>query len=119
MHIVAGMTDMTDATVIAVEDLRGGSTFVGDDHGGVPVSSILDRSEPGGGPALHRHPYDEVWVVEEGQATFTAGKRRLAAGPGTVVVVRAGTPHKFLNTGTTPVRMVCIHTSSRMQTEWL
>ena len=113
------MKDITDAAVIPVEQLRDGNTFVGADHGGVPASFILDRSEPGGGPALHRHTYDEVWIVEEGHATFTAGDRTLEAGPGTVVVVRAGTPHRFTNTGTTPMRMVCIHTSARMQTEWL
>jgi len=113
------MKDITDAAVIPVEQLRDGNTFVGADHGGVPASFILDRSEPGGGPALHRHTYDEVWIVEEGHATFTAGDRTLEAGPGTVVVVRAKTPHRFTNTGTTPMRMVCIHTSARMQTEWL
>jgi mannose-6-phosphate isomerase-like protein (cupin superfamily) len=110
---------MTEATVIAFEALRDGNTFVGADHGGVPASFILDRSEPGQGPALHRHPYDEVWVVEEGQATFTAGDETVPAGAGTVIIVRAGTPHRFVNTGSTPMRMICIHTSARMQTEWL
>ena len=28
-------------------------------------------------------------------------------------------PHKFANTGTTPLRMVCINTSARMETEGL
>src|SRR5215207_3600986 len=28
---------------------------------------------PGGGPKLHRHPYEEVFIVQEGTATFTAG----------------------------------------------
>jgi len=113
------MTETTNATILTAADLRDGDTFVGADHGGVPASFILDRSEPGGGPALHRHAYDEVWIVQEGHATFTAGDRTLEAGPGNVVIVRAGTPHRFTNTGTTPMRMVCIHASSRMQTEWL
>jgi mannose-6-phosphate isomerase-like protein (cupin superfamily) len=112
---------MSGAAVIDIEELRRGETpvFVGADHGGVPVSFILDRSNPGSGPALHRHPYDEVWVLEEGHASFTAGDRTLTAGPGSVVIVPAGTPHSFTNTGTTPLRMVCIHTRSRMETEWL
>jgi mannose-6-phosphate isomerase-like protein (cupin superfamily) len=109
------------AAVIAMEELRrsDGWVFVGADRGGVPVSFILDRSEPGRGPALHRHPYDEVWVLDEGEATFTAGDRTLAAGPGSVVVVPAGTPHSFRNTGSKPLRMICIHTSPRLETEWL
>ena len=112
---------MTDAAVIDFEELRRGETpvFIGADHGGVPTSFILDSSDPGGGPALHRHPYDEVWVLYDGHVSFTAGDRTLAAGPGSVVVVLAGTPHKFTNTGTTSLRMVCIHTRARMETEWL
>ena len=36
-----------------------GGTLVGEDHG-ASVSLILDESDPGGGPRLHRHPYDET-----------------------------------------------------------
>jgi len=31
---------------------------------GATISVILDRSEPGQGLRLHRHPYDEIWVVQ-------------------------------------------------------
>ncbi len=112
---------MTEATLISFAELgrEGSFTFRGADHGDVPTSFILDRSKPGAGPALHRHPYDEVWILEEGEATFTAGDRTLTAGPGSILVVGAGTPHKFINTGTTPLRMVCIHPRARMETEWL
>lgn len=96
-----------------------GFTFRGIAVGGTPVCFIFDRSQPGEGPALHRHPYDELWLLEEGTASFTAGQRRLDAGPGQVVVVAAGTPHKFVNTGDRPLRMVCIHTQAQMETEWL
>ncbi|MGI8562098.1 MAG: cupin domain-containing protein [Candidatus Dormibacter sp.] len=112
---------MTEATLISFAELgrEGSFTFGGADHGDVPTSFILDRSKPGAGPALHRPPYDEVWILEEGEATFTAGDRTLTAGPGSILIVGAGTPHKFINTGTTPLRMVCIHPRARMETEWL
>lgn len=112
---------MTEVTVIDFAELGQGDslTFRGADHGGVPTSFILDRSKPGGGPAWHRHPYDEVWILEEGEASFTAGERTLTAGPGSILIVRRGTPHKFTNTGSTPLRMVCIHPQPRMETEWL
>ena len=115
------MTKTGEASVIDVEELRSGRsfTFLGGEHGGIPVTAILDRSEPGMGPALHRHPYDEVWILEEGQATFTAGDREVTAGPGTILVVSAGTPHCFTNTGTVPMRMTCIHPRPRPETEWL
>jgi hypothetical protein len=32
----------------------------GADHGST-ISVSLDDSEPGRGPRLHRHPYDETW----------------------------------------------------------
>src|ERR1700730_6410815 len=112
---------MTKTMVIDVEELGQGDarTFRGGEHGGVPVSFILDREEPGRGPALHRHPYDEVWILEEGEVSLRAGDRTLTAGPGSIVIVPAGTPHSFTNTGSTRLRMVCIHPRPWMETEWL
>jgi len=37
-----------------------------------PVSLHLTEGiVPGQGPRLHRHPYEEVFVVHEGQATYS------------------------------------------------
>jgi quercetin dioxygenase-like cupin family protein len=80
----------------------------GEDHGAT-VSLILDESDPGCGPRLHRHPYDETWVVIQGALTFQAGDERFAAGPGDIVVVPPGTPHRFTNDGPGRSRLVCIH----------
>ena len=90
----------------------------GEDHGAT-VSLILDESGPGGGPRLHRHPYDETWVVIEGSLTFQAGEERFAAGPGDIVVVPPGTPHRFTNDGPGTSRLVCIHAHPTFDTEWL
>lgn len=111
---------MTTTALIDFKDQDRGSgyTFRGSEHGGVPVSIIVDRSRPGEGPALHRHPYDEVWVVEQGEITFTAGDRSFPARAGAVVVVAAGEFHRFVNTGDTPLQMVCIHTRAQIETEW-
>ncbi len=70
----------------------------GADHGAT-ISLILDRSEPGQGPRLHKHTYDETWVVIEGNLTFQAGEEQLKAGPGDIVIVPPGVPHKFTNEG--------------------
>ena len=90
----------------------------GEDHGAT-VSLILDHSEPGQGPRLHRHPYDETWVVIEGNLTFQAGDQQLEAGPGAIVIVPPDTPHKFINHGPGRSHLVCIHASPRFVTEWL
>lgn len=97
---------------------REGDTIRGADHGAT-VSLILDHSAPGGGPRLHRHPYDETWVVQAGTVSFTAGDETLEAGPGDVVVVPAGVPHKFTNTGSGESELVCIHASPTIIGEWL
>ncbi len=90
----------------------------GAEHGAT-ISLILDSSEAGQGPRLHRHPYDETWVVIEGTVDFQAGDEHLNAGPGDVVIVPAEAPHKFTNQGPGRSRLVCIHASPRVIGEWL
>jgi quercetin dioxygenase-like cupin family protein len=97
---------------------RGDANVIGADHGAT-VSLILDRSQPGEGPRLHRHPYDETWVVQEGSLTFTAGETEYQAAPGDVIIVPPDVPHKFVNDGPERASLVCIHASPRFVTEWL
>jgi quercetin dioxygenase-like cupin family protein len=103
--------------VIHSSELETG-TLKGIDHGAT-ISLILDHSEPGQGPRLHRHPYDETWVVVEGRLTFQAGDDGIKAGPGDIVIVPPGVAHKFTNDGPGPSRLVCIHANPTMVTEWL
>lgn len=93
--------------------------FEGVDHGGVPISFLLVEAAPGGGPALHKHKYAEVFVVVEGEATYIAGSEERHVIAGEIVVVPAGTPHRFFNSGKGPLRQVDIHASRRFVTEWL
>jgi mannose-6-phosphate isomerase-like protein (cupin superfamily) len=90
----------------------------GAEHGAT-TSLILDHSEPGHGPRLHEHPYDETWVVIEGQLTFRAGEEQLDAGPGDIVIVPPRTPHGFTNRGPGRAYLVCIHANPTFETEWL
>ncbi len=61
--------------VISREDLdrgRGPTSYVfeGYKHGATSISlHLTDGIASGEGPRLHRHPYEEVFVVYEGQAT--------------------------------------------------
>ena len=91
------------AHVIARDELAHGAIahkFEGYRCGDVNVSFFLVDSPPGSGAGLHTHPYEEVFVVQEGEVTFTVGEARIEATAGQIVVVPAGLPHKFVNSGT-------------------
>jgi mannose-6-phosphate isomerase-like protein (cupin superfamily) len=111
-----------EAVVIPIGELdptKHSHEFVGADHGDVPFSVILVHTGPGGGPAVHRHPYAEVFVVEAGEATFTLGDRQVVVPGGHVVVGPPDMPHGFTNTGTDELRLTAIHGNPRFITEWL
>jgi mannose-6-phosphate isomerase-like protein (cupin superfamily) len=88
-------------------------------HHEAGVSFIVIDAPPGRGPKLHRHPYEEVFVVQEGTVTFTAADEVIEASGGQVVVVPAGVAHKFVNSRTGRLRQIDIHPSGRFITEWL
>ena len=107
--------------VIDMADLAASETaheFQGH-HYDAGVSFIVVDAPPGSGPKLHKHPYEEVFVVQEGSVTFTAGDDVIEARGGQVVVVPAGVPHKFANSGTGRLRQIDIHASERFITDWL
>jgi mannose-6-phosphate isomerase-like protein (cupin superfamily) len=94
-------------------------SFVGADHGGVPVCVILVHTPRGAGPELHRHPYPEVFVLEAGEATFTVGEDEVVARGGQIVIAPANTWHGFKNTGGGELRLTAIHAAASFDTEWL
>src|SRR5687767_10451065 len=87
-----------------IGDLPGGENalrFDGEAHG-ANVSFFLTRNRPGTGPALHRHPYEETFIIEEGEARFTIGEETIDVRAGRIVVAPAGMAHAFVNTGEGP-----------------
>ncbi|MGI8911389.1 MAG: cupin domain-containing protein [Rubrobacteraceae bacterium] len=107
--------------VIDVNGLPGGENavrFDGYEHG-ANVSFFITRNRPGTGPGLHLHPYEETFIVQEGEARYTVGGETIEVRAGQIVMAPAGTPHKFVNTGPGVLRQVNIHPVARMQTEWL
>lgn len=91
--------------------------FAGDDNGGVSVSIFFVQAEPGRGAPLHRHEYDEVIVVEEGRSRLVVGDEVYEAGKGDLHVIKAGTPHGFVNVGDGVLRQMDIHTNPRFRQE--
>lgn len=109
-------------TIINVTDLpasRIARELEGSQFDGLPLSLILVDAPPGAGPSLHKHPYEEVFILQEGEATFTLGDEEIVAHAGQVVIVPPDTPHRFVNSGTGPLRQVDIHASAAFETEWL
>jgi quercetin dioxygenase-like cupin family protein len=102
--------------MIATSDLPGNlvGRFEGREHGS-SVSFFIGTFDAGTGPGLHRHPYDETFIVEAGSATFTVADETFELSAGQIAVVPANTPHKFVSGE--GFRLISISPSDRMQQE--
>jgi quercetin dioxygenase-like cupin family protein len=112
---------MSDVEFLRIDELPFSNVareLVGADHGGVGVCVIVVDAPPGRGPSLHRHPYAEIVITQEGRATFLLGDEQREVGAGEIVIVPAGQWHGFVNSGDAPLRQIDIHLSPRFETEW-
>ena len=104
--------DAGPARLVSFETLSttgAGVRFEGADHG-AEVSVIVVRMAAGDQPTMrHRHPYPEVWIVEQGEATFDVGERSIIAPARHIVVAPPHVPHRFRNTGSTDLHLVSVH----------
>jgi quercetin dioxygenase-like cupin family protein len=106
---------------IQINDLFGSERarrFEGRDHGAT-VSSFISRHAPGEGPGLHRHPYEETFIMLEGTATFSVDGETIEAHAGEIVIAPAGAAHGFVNSGDSRLLQVSIHPSDHVIQEWL
>ena len=74
-------------------------TFEGGTHGPASVSFFLVHNQPGQGPQLHQHPYDETFIILEGRVLVRVGDETVEGGPGDIVIGPPDTPHGFTNLG--------------------
>lgn len=93
--------------------------FVGKPYGSEVCVIFNSWKEPGGGPAMHRHPYSETFVVREGHVLFEVDGLEIEAKAGQIIVVPPGAAHKFTNLGPGPIEMIDIHANGSFITEWL
>jgi mannose-6-phosphate isomerase-like protein (cupin superfamily) len=84
--------------------------FVGETEG-APFSAYIVTAKPGQGPPLHTHPYVEVAFTLEGCATITVGDEQREVRAGGIVVIPAGCPHRFINSGNSVLRQIDVHAS--------
>jgi mannose-6-phosphate isomerase-like protein (cupin superfamily) len=91
-----------------------GHMMLGRDHGFEQLSLIITETQPNGGPPLHTHETEEAHVLTEGSATYwivdpsTRERRVFTVAAPYVARIPAGHPHTFINSGTSPFRLVAV-----------
>ncbi len=101
---------------LSIEEER---TYQGREQQDLPISFFWVQTPPSEGPRLHAHPYPEIFVVQEGHATFTVGEDTIEVDGGQIVIAPAHVPHTFLNSGEGLLRQITIHPSPQVITQWL
>jgi quercetin dioxygenase-like cupin family protein len=86
--------------------------FVGAEHD-VSISSFLYNGVTGSGPVPHRHPYDEIQVIQGGRARYKVNGSEFEAGAGEILVIKAGEVHEFTVISAEPLVQVDVHVSPR------
>ena len=109
---------MTVISQAALPFSRIARELIGAEHG-AGVCLLFVDAPPGDGPSLHRHRYEEIFIIEEGRCTFHVDGEEFDAQAGEIVIAPAGAAHRFVNTGDGPLRQIDIHVSPSFSTEWL
>ncbi len=105
--LTVARADASDARVVAV---AGGAYTIllsGAQTGG--RYALIDMLvPPGGGPPLHRHDFEEMFAVLDGEIELTFRGETQRASTGAVVNIPANAPHRFRNTSDRPAHLLCL-----------
>ena len=63
---------------------------------------------PGGGPPPHRHDFEEMFTILDGEIELTFRGATTVAKAGDTVNVPANAPHVFTNNAERPARLLCL-----------
>jgi quercetin dioxygenase-like cupin family protein len=96
----------------------GSPRFEGINHG-ASVSFFVVTSPPGKGADKHRHPYDETFVILNGDIEVIVEGEKRMVGSGNIAIIPANSWHEFKNRSDHPALMVNIHPVPKMiQEDW-
>lgn len=93
--------------------------FNGGTFGLSSISAMLGDVQPGDRVPLHRHDYDELFVIQEGTGIYTIGGAEVRASAGQLVLIPAGEPHSIVNAGPVLLRHTAFHAAPAVAIEWL
>lgn len=72
---------------------------------------LVDMLVPdGAGPPAHRHDFEEMFTILEGEIEFTFRGENKKAGAGSTVNIPANAPHSFKNISDKQARLLCMCT---------
>ena len=63
---------------------------------------------PGGGPPPHRHDFEEMFTILDGEVELTFRGVSVVATAGETINVPANAPHVFRNVSKSPARLLCL-----------
>lgn len=81
--------------------------LAGDDTAG--RYCLIDMHVPaGGGPPLHRHDFEEMFSVLDGEIEVTFRGAKSTVRSGETINIPANAPHRFSNVSQQPARLLCM-----------
>jgi quercetin dioxygenase-like cupin family protein len=93
------------------------ATFQGSKHG-ANISFFIVHFSPGKGPRKHRHPYEETFIILEGEIEAIVDGETKILRENHIVIIPAGIWHEFKNRSEQHAFMINIHPVPEMITEW-
>jgi quercetin dioxygenase-like cupin family protein len=71
--------------------------------------TLIDMHVPqGGGPGPHRHDFEEMFTILEGEIEVTFRGEKSTVRAGETVNIPANAPHSFTNASDRPARLLCM-----------
>jgi quercetin dioxygenase-like cupin family protein len=83
-----------------------GQFLAGKEHGARGVCLLVNTVDPGASVPLHKHSVEETMLVLEGVVWVRMGDELYTVGPQHTVIIPAGTPHAWGNSGSDVARLL-------------